>query len=86
MKVVVEDRHDEGFDAFLNKDVSLWCLNYIYSGKLVGINDTCLKLENAKIVYETGAFTEKGWKDAQRLPEGTHYVQISAIESFGPVK
>jgi hypothetical protein len=75
-----------GFESYLGKDITLWCVNYIYTGKLIGVNNSCVKLEDAMIVYETGAFNESGWKDAQRLPGDCHYVQISLIESFGDTK
>jgi hypothetical protein len=75
----------EGLLALLNQNVTLFCLNYIYAGKLVGVNGTCVLLENAKVVYETGAFDNKTWKDAQALP-GPWYVQIATIESFGVLK
>ena len=77
---------NEGFVALLGKTVTLFCANYIYTGKLSGVNDTCVFLTDAAIVYETGAFDEKGWKDAQKLPGGEWYVQLSAIESFGKTK
>ena len=77
---------DEGLEALLNENVMLFGLNYIYAGKLVGVNSTFVKLENAKIVYETGPFTDKGYKDAQSLPGAAWYVQTSAIESYGPGK
>ncbi len=85
MKVLVEEREGEGLDSLLGKTVTLFCGLYIYTGKLVGVNDTCVKLGDAKIVYETGAFTTKDWKDAQALP-GDWYVQRLAIESFGVLK
>ena len=56
---------------------------YIYTGKLVGVNSTCVKLEDAMIVYETGEFTSKTWKVAQSLSTDCWYVQVQAIESFG---
>ena len=77
---------NEGLVTFLDKDILLFGLNYIYAGKLTGVNDTFVKIEGAKLVYETGAFTVKGYHDAQVLPSGTWYVQRSAIESFGPGK
>lgn len=86
MKVLCEEKGGEGLLAFMGKPIALWCLNYIYSGILVGVNDSCVKLKDAVIVYETGALTEKGWKDAQRLPGDFHYVQLSALESFGGAK
>jgi hypothetical protein len=86
MKVLVESRENEGLDSFLGKQIAVWCLNYIYAGKLVGINDKTIKLEDAHIVYETGAFDESGWRNAQRLPGDSHYISIAAMESFGHVK
>ena len=84
--VTVTEVEGEGLEALLNENVMLFGLNYIYAGKLVGVNSTFVKLENAKIVYETGPFTDKGYKDAQSLPGAAWYVQTSAIESYGPGK
>ena len=77
--------NEEGFMALLGKRITCFCAVYIYTGDLVGVNDTCIKLENPSIVYETGAFTEKNWKDAQSLPN-TMYIQTAMIEAFGEVK
>jgi len=82
---VIEEKENEGLQAFLGKRITLYCLNYIYTGDLVGVNETCVKLSDASIVYETGSYIEKNWKDAQKLPHAW-YVQISAIESFGELK
>jgi hypothetical protein len=86
MKKIVEQVEGEGLEKFLGEPITLFCANYIYTGKLSGVNDSCVLLTDAAIVYETGAFNEKGWKDAQKLPGGEWYVQHSAIESFGKVK
>jgi hypothetical protein len=86
MKVLVEQVEKEGLESLLGKEVTFFCVNYIYAGKLVGVNSTCVKLENPKIVYETGAFSEKEWKDAQALPKQYFYIQLSAVESFGECK
>jgi len=75
----------EGLLALLGKRVTLFCLNYIYTGKLVGVNSSFVKLEEAAIVYETGDFSEKNWKDAEQLPNDW-YVQTSCIESYGELK
>lgn len=83
--VKVQEVEGEGLVGLLGQVVTLFCGIYIYTGKLVGVNDTCVKLVEAKIVYETGAFTDKAWKDAQPLP-GDWYVSIEAIESFGLLK
>jgi len=86
MKVLAEQIEKEGLESLLGKEVTFFCVNYIYAGKLVGVNETCVKLENPKIVYETGAFSEENWKDAQALPKQYFYVQLSAVESFGECK
>ena len=75
----------EGLEKLLGKKVTLFCLNYIYTGTLVGVNESCVLLTKAAIIYETGELTTPTWKDAQPLPHDW-YVQISAIESFGVLK
>ena len=75
----------EGLVALLGKRVTLFCMNYIYTGILAGVNVTCVLLTDAYIVYETGPFSVKEWKDAQKLPSDL-YVMTSAVEAFGKVK
>ena len=83
--VQVQEVENEGLVGLLGKNVTLFCTNYVYTGKLTGVNDDFVKLDEASIVYETGAFTEPKWKDAQRLPT-TVYVMIPAIEMFTILK
>jgi hypothetical protein len=71
--------------GLLGNRVTLFCLNYIYTGKLTGVNDTCVVLEDASIVYETGGFTTKEWKDAQMLPKPV-YIMLRCVESFMELK
>ena len=85
MKKLIENVEGEGLIGLMGENVTLFCSNYIYTGKLLGVNETCVLLENPKIVYETGELTSKSWKDAQPLP-GKWYVQLSAVESFGILK
>ena len=75
----------EGLESLLGEVVTLFCGVYIYSGKLVGVNETSVKLEDAGIVYETGPFTDKDWADRQALPD-CWYVTTQSIESFGLLK
>lgn len=83
--VTVTEVEGEGLVALLGKRVTFFCMNYIYTGTLAGVNDSCILLEDAAIVYETGSFDTKSWKDAQKLPHPI-YVQTSAIEAFGELK
>ena len=86
MKKFIEVSADEsGLEGLMGEVVTLFCVNYIYTGKLVGVNDRYVLLENPSIVYETGPFTEKNWKDAQPLPHEV-YIMLSAVESFGMMK
>ena len=87
MKKIVEvtEVSGEGLEKLMGEVVTLFCLNYIYTGKLVGINTDCVLLQNPYIVYETGPFSDSKWKDAQALPHDL-YVVRGAIESFGVIK
>ena len=88
MKTVVEvvEVENEGLAALLGKSVLLMCANYFYSGTLVGVNDTCVKIKDPQIVYETGQWSSVSWADAQKMHADSWYIQIGAIESFGEGK
>lgn len=85
MRKIVTEVEGEGLVKLLGERVTLFCANYIYTGILSGVNESCVLLTSAAVVYETGPFGEKKWKDAQELPS-EWYVQTSAIESFGKLK
>ena len=85
MKRIVESEDMSGFEAVLGDKVTLYCQIYIYTGKLVGVNEDHLELDDAKIVYETGELAGGDWKDAQPLPT-PHRVMLQSIESWGPAK
>jgi len=85
MKCLVKEMEGEALEAFLGQTITLFCGIYIYTGKVIGVNTTCIKLADAKIVYETGELNSGEWKDAQALPY-TWYVMVQSIESFGVLK
>lgn len=85
MRKIVEEVEGEGLISLLGQRVTLFCMNYIYTGQLIGVNDSCVLLKDAAIVYETGELTTSTWKDVQKLPNNW-YVRTSAIESFGILK
>jgi hypothetical protein len=85
MRKIIEEQSGEGFEKLLGEVITVFAANYIYTGKLIGVNESCILLTSPSIVYETGSFTEKAWKDAQLLPHDW-YIQIGAIESFGVMK
>ena len=79
--VKVEEVEGEGLVGLLGERVTLFCANYIYTGKLAGVNDKDCLLEDAAIVYETGSFDNEDWGDAQKLPSDC-YVMLNAVESY----
>ena len=85
MKKLVETVEGEGLEALLGENVLLMCANYFYAGKLIGVNDSCVLLDGAKIVYDTGEWTAKDWQSAES-PSAQWYVQTAFIESFGRAK
>jgi hypothetical protein len=86
MKVLVRTEKTEGLESLLGERVLLMCAGYFYEGILVGVNKTCVKLDDAGIVYSTGAFTEKTYSDLQKLHSKEWYVRLPLIESFGRSK
>jgi hypothetical protein len=82
LKEVIEVEN-EGLIKLLNQKVLLMCANYFYCGKLVGVNDDCVLLENPHIVYETGAWDDDSYSDAQEMHADQWYVAKGAVESFG---
>lgn len=87
MKKIIEvSKSESGLESLLGETVTFFCCRYFYTGKLVGVNNTCVELENPKVVYETGSYDSKDWQDAQSLPHKTYFIQTAAIESFGIIK
>lgn len=85
MKKLITEVECEGLEKLLGERVTLFCQVYIYTGELIGVNDSYVLLKDAAVVYDTGAFDNKKWSDAQSLPH-EWYVQKDAIESFGKLK
>lgn len=87
MKILKEavEVSGEGLESLMGERITLYCMNYIYTGKLVGVNATCVKLIEASIVYDTGPAAENQYKVKEPFPDAW-YVQTGAIESFGLFK
>lgn len=71
----------EGLVSLLGQTITVFCAVYIYTGKLMFVNSTVIRLESPKIVYETGAFDNPGWSEAESLPNDA-YIMLGMIESF----
>lgn len=81
IQTVVEVDND-GLQKLLGEYVQLWCLNYIYAGKLVGVNDHDVVLESAGVVYETGNLSADKFKDFQPHPHAELFIRTACIESY----
>lgn len=88
MKKVVNvvEVEEAGLITLLGKHVLVFAANYIYTGILSGVNDTCLELSEPKIVYQTGAFSNDTFEDAQSTGSDVLFVQTNAIESVFETK
>jgi len=84
--VNVTEVESEGLIKLMGEKVTFFGLNYIYTGELIGVNDTCVLLKNPAIVYETGKFSDKSYKDEQSLCVEEFYIAMNCIESFGVLK
>jgi hypothetical protein len=84
-KTIVEEDLNN-LEALLGKTVTLYCCRYIYTGTLKVVDDFSVKLEGAKIVYETGSFDESEWKNCKKFPQDVWFVAKQSIESFGILK
>lgn len=78
--VSITEVSGEGFESLMGEYITVSCLNYIYSGKLIGVNTDDILLTEAVIVYETGELCGP-FKDAQALPNDL-YIRTSTVESY----
>ena len=83
--VNVQEVDGEGLLALLGQRVTLFCLNYFYTGDLIGVNEDCVLLKSPQIIFQTGSYSTKTWESAESLPNDI-YVMKNAIEAFGIVK
>ena len=88
MKKVVQviETNESAIESLMGKRVTFLCLNYIYVGELIGVNETSVCLKNPAIVYETGRFSDKSYKDEQSLCVEEFFISMNCIESFGELK
>jgi hypothetical protein len=80
--IQVQELDGQGLEALLGKNVFFFGTNYNYYGKLIGVNDHDILLQDAGICFETGAF-DGNMKDFQKFPCKEWRVRTAAIESYG---
>lgn len=83
--VEVIEVEGEGAIGLLGQYVEVRCGNYHYAGKLTGVNDKCIELEEAHTVFSSGAYTIKKYEDAQRHVDSKLLVYFNFIESLMPI-
>lgn len=84
--VNVTEVEGEGLEALMGEKVILLCANYFYTGTLVGVNTTCVCLEDPSVVFDAGRWSDKGYAEAEKMVQKTLYVQCHMIEAFGVSK
>ena len=81
---IVEE--EGGLITFMGKKVLLQCMNYNYTGVLVGVNTTCVELEKGQVVFDTGPYTSDTMKFSEPVHKGRSlFVMMNTIESFWEV-
>lgn len=80
--VTVTEVEGEGLMSFMGKRIFIMAQSFFYVGTLTGVNTSCVLLEDAKVVLESGDFSKKGVAYAESVKGGRIYVQTSAIEAF----
>jgi hypothetical protein len=84
--IKVTEVEGEGLEGLLGQRVLIMTAGYFYEGELEGVNTEYVKLADPHIVYETGSFSDKIYKDIQKLHKDEWYVHKGLIESFGVSK
>lgn len=85
MKKIIFEDATEGLAKLLGEIITIYCDSWIYTGRLAGVNDQDVLLQQASIVYNTGSHDSKTWESKERLP-GDWYIRTSKIESYGKFK
>jgi hypothetical protein len=80
--VNVVEVENEGLMSFMGERIFIVAQSYFYEGVLSGVNNTCVLLEDAYFVLESGDFTKNTITNAEKICNGKLYVQCSSIESF----
>jgi hypothetical protein len=74
----------DGLDKLLGENVEVYCLNYIYAGKLIGVNDQDICLGACVLVYETGTLSDhSGYTLVESFGVAERFIRKSVIESYG---
>lgn len=65
-------------------NVILFCSNYFYTGKVVGVDEHTVTIKGARMIFDTGEFKNgPKFKDVEKLYSDEWHINTSFIESFG---
>ena len=68
--------------TMLGTTVYVQCTSYAYTGELTGVNDKFIELSNPEIVYETGAWSNKKFSTAEKLPTNKMTIFLAQVEEM----
>jgi hypothetical protein len=86
MKKLVEVDGDSGFEAAIGEKIHVWCMRYNYAGKLAGVSEDTLFLDDAKLVFLTGKLDDDTWEDAETPLNSSLQVMKQSVESWAVIK
>jgi hypothetical protein len=73
-----------GVAQYIGQKIILKCMNYFYFGEILSVDAFSAKVKDCAVVFETGPFTDKDLKDAQKM--GCDFnVALQSIEAYGPI-
>ncbi len=72
-----------GYSNLIGENITVFCCRYIYYGQLIEEGEKYIKLKKPSIVYETGCFSEKKFKNIQSMNTDSFCINKDSIESFG---
>lgn len=76
---------NDGAVSLLGQYIEVRCGNYHYAGKLTGVNDKCIELEEAHTIFNSGPYSTEKYEDAQKHVESNVLIYFGFIESLMPI-
>lgn len=66
----------------INKYYAFQCPRYMYYGKVVKTDEDTITIEDAEVIFETGAFNSDKPDISENLPKGTVIIFKKSIEAM----
>lgn len=71
------------FEKFIGSNVVVWCINYIYAGKLEEVGDLTIVLSNAHLIFDAGNLQGETFNQYEKIKAKEWRIFLGAVESFG---